>query len=105
MGELKLKHVLRRLMEDQGFTVRKLSKESGVPLGTLSNYLAGGRSSKPEHLRSIARALGVSIEKLCFDEETTDPGFNTAILEDLFSGWLKVNIQRVVSDKKEKGKG
>lgn len=102
MSEFKLKHVLKRIMAERGLTVRALSKECGVPLGTLSNYLAGGSSSKPEHLRAISRFLGISIEKLCFDEDDLkDPGFNTAMLEDLFSGWLKVNIQRVIPEKKK----
>ena len=102
MGELKLKHVLRRLMQERDYTVRKLSKESGVPLGTISNYLSGGRSSKPEHLRSLAKVLDVSIEKLCFDEDgNRDSHLGSLPLENLFSGWLKVNIERVVPLKKE----
>ena len=46
-----------------GMTTEELSKQSGVPLGTLNKILSGAtKDPKLETLKAIARVLGLSLD-------------------------------------------
>lgn len=61
----------------------KVAALSGIPFGTLNNYLAG-REMKAGAMVSIARACGVSLAWLATGEEDQSPSFtsNADIIED-----------------------
>lgn len=52
-----------------GLTTEELSKQSGVPIGTLNKILSGAtKDPKLETLKSIARVLGLTLND--FDDDT-----------------------------------
>jgi hypothetical protein len=57
-------------------------------------------------VRTIARHFNVSMEYLLFGEDEALPRTVDELpLEDLFSGWLKVKVQRAIPTKRKGGKG
>ena len=64
-----------------GMTTEELSKQSGVPLGTLNKILSGAtKDPKLETLKAIARVLGLSLDD--FDDlkiNKTMPTYNDVI--------------------------
>jgi transcriptional regulator with XRE-family HTH domain len=62
---LALARELRIALDDSPLRFRKdLAEASGVPIRTLKRYLDGEREIPLTELRSIARALGVSVASL-----------------------------------------
>ena len=55
--------IINELRKQKGFTSEKLSKESGVPLGTLNKILNGTtKDPKLETLKALARVLECSLD-------------------------------------------
>lgn len=102
---MQLRTVLKNLMKSHNITIRELAKHTSVAEGTIKTWLSGAAPRSMEDVRKVARHFCVSFEYLIFGE---DEGQQTSIenlpLEDLFDGWLKVNIQRVVKANKPKSK-
>lgn len=99
MKKMKLAKVLKVLIDSEKITLRKLSSKTGVPQATLSSYLAGGSSNKMEHILALAEHFNVSMEFLLFGEEKKRPSLEDVFTEELFSGWLKVKIERAIPTK------
>lgn len=51
---------LRGLMTEKGFTIRSLSKDTGIPVSTLSNKLNGLSEFKTSEILKISYVLGIS---------------------------------------------
>ena len=98
---MKLDKILKTLIDSEKITLRKLSMQTGVPQATLSSYLAGGGSSKMEHILALAEHFNVSMEYLLFGEERKQTRLEETLTEELYSGWLKVKIERAIPDKKK----
>ena len=90
-----LRVILKKLVSQNGMNLRQLSKVTGVPQATLSSYMSGGGSSKPQHIRALARHFNVSMEYLLFGEDSR-PSFESILTEHVYDGWLKVKIERTV---------
>lgn len=101
MKKAKLDKTLRKLMQDRGVSTRVLAQATGVPQSTVSAMCAGRSTQKPEHLLSLAKFFGVSIEHLVFGEDSSPPTLATILSEEIFSGYLKVKIERLIPDKKK----
>jgi transcriptional regulator with XRE-family HTH domain len=99
---MSLSETLRTLMADKSLSIEKLAQKTGVPSSTIKTWLSGSAPRKLEDVRKIARFLDVSFEFLCFGE-TTEQEFiiSEEHLEQLFSGLLKVKIERVIPSKKK----
>ncbi len=76
---------------------RELAKLSGVPFSTLHEWMGGRSPRDPVQIKKVADALGVSLNRLLFDEPDKNESFNiTQILkEDVFSGTFEVTIKKV----------
>ncbi len=101
MKKVKFAETLKLLIKKRGVSAREVSRASGVPQATLTSFLQGGSSQKPEHVYALAKYFSVSMEYLLFQESETEPTLNELLLEPVFSGWLKVNIERAIPDKKK----
>ncbi len=55
---------LNRIMHEKGFTCTMLAKQGGFSKGAVSSWTNGTYVPKPEHVETIARVLGVSVEEL-----------------------------------------
>lgn len=100
MKKVKLADILNELMKQRSISSRALSKATGVPQSTLSHLLSGRSSQKPEHLLEIAKHFGVSMEYLIFGEDQQTPTLESVLTEEVFSGWLRVKIERAIPNKK-----
>lgn len=55
---------LKRIMQEKGFNVTKLSKESGIGKSSISMYLSGRNIPLPERIQVLADALGCEVVDL-----------------------------------------
>lgn len=88
-------------MKTNSISTRVLSKDTGVPQSTISALCSGRSSQKPEHLLAIAKRFSVSLEYLIFGEDDQPPNLENVLTEHLFSGWLKIKVEKAIPDKKK----
>lgn len=101
MKKHKLAKVLKALLEDREISARELSRATKVPQATITSFLSGRSSNKPEHLLAIAEYFNVSLEFLLFGiERHQEPGLSSILTEGIYEGWLKVKIERAIPDKR-----
>lgn len=95
--DLKIAITLKKLMKDQRLSVKSLSKSSGVAVSTLHEWLNGRVPRSPIQTKKVADCLGVSLNRLLFDEADLAEAINLQQLlkEDVFSGTFEINIKRV----------
>lgn len=103
MKKAKLDKVLKALLKSQRIKASDLSKATGIPAATLSSLLNGGQTQKPEHLLALSQYFKVSIEFLLFGEDERRPTLDEVFTEGIFSGWLKVTIEKAIPDKRKIG--
>lgn len=101
MKKSKLAETLNRLMKQHSVSTRALSKDTGVPQSTISALIGGRSSQKPEHLLAIAKRFSVSLEFLIFGEDDQPPNLENVLTEQIFSGWVKINVERAIPNKKK----
>jgi transcriptional regulator with XRE-family HTH domain len=99
MKTVMLPIVLREQMEARGLHVRTLAKACKIPVSTISTYLSGKKASySPEHLRSLSEFFGISIDYLLYRKTNLPSGLDLLKTENVFTGWLKVKIERAIPD-------
>jgi transcriptional regulator with XRE-family HTH domain len=65
---MKLKDQLANLIKKYDVSSSHLSRETGIPSSTLSDWLAGSSPKNLEQLKKLANYFKVSIDYLCFGE-------------------------------------
>ena len=101
MDKIRLNSVLKTMLEDRNLSLRQLSRATKIPEPTLSGYLNGAEPGKINHIRILARFLGISMESLLYGEDDRPPTLEEVLTEQVFSGWLKVKIERAVPDRRK----
>jgi transcriptional regulator with XRE-family HTH domain len=101
MEKLKLHIVLKRLIEDRDLTLRELSRATKIPEPTLSGYMNGAEPGKINHIRILARFFGISMETLLYGQDDRPPTLEDVLTEQIFSGWLRVKIERAIPDRRK----
>ena len=82
--------IFEKLCEAKGLTPYKVSKATGIPTATLSNWKARRYTPKQDKLQKIADFLGVSLEYLMTGEEKAEErkyylnDETAAIAQDIF---------------------
>lgn len=92
--ELKIKFILKELMKLKGETLNSLSKASGVPKSTISDWLSN-RTPNPIQAAKVASTLGISLHHLLFGEEDPQETLQRIMKEDFFNGTFEINIKRI----------
>ncbi len=93
-NELKIKTVLKRLMKEQGETLISISKSTGVPKSTISEWL-GNRTPNPTQVVRVANFLGVSMHYLLFGQDDEQDPLQKIMKEDFFKGTFEISIKKV----------
>lgn len=93
-NELKIKSVLKKLMKESGETLASISKATGVPKSTISEWL-GNRSPNPVQAVRVANHLGVSLHFLLFGQDDSQEPLQKIMKEDFFKGTFEICIKRV----------
>lgn len=104
MKKAELSKHLKKLMELNNLSARDLSKACKIPASTLSTYLSSKKASySPEHLSSLATYFNVSVDFLLFGEHPAGlKELNSMLTENIYSGWLKVKIERAIPNANNK---
>ncbi|MGK5083264.1 helix-turn-helix transcriptional regulator [Bdellovibrionota bacterium FG-1] len=107
MSQCKISIVLPRLLRERGFTQSQLSKNSGIPLSTLSTWLLPkSKPRDPEAVFKVANALGVTLEELLFDQRPVEREVTLEALplEKLLDGLYRIRLERVIFNKNTENK-
>lgn len=92
---IKIASTLKQLLKERGISLRELSKRSGVPVSTLSEWSSNREPKSPIQTRKVAEALGVSMHFLLFGEDDRQEPLQKLLKEDLFQGTFEISIKRV----------
>lgn len=92
---MKLSQMIRELCNQRGWSIARLAREAGVPPQTVHNWAVGRKSVNPDQVRKIASTLGASLHYLMFGEPDPTELKTSTILEEVFSGDVRVTIHRI----------
>lgn len=97
---MKLKFILKKLMEENDITLSALSKETKVPKQTIHNWLCGTEPKSLNQVRAVAGYFDLSIEELCYGENTKKQKSKmvnpiTEHESDILAGVFEVVLRRV----------
>lgn len=81
-------------MHEHGETLISLSKATGVPKSTISEWLSN-RTPNPVQAVKVANELGVSLHFLLFGEDDAQEAFQKIMKEDFFKGTFEISIKKV----------
>lgn len=56
--------LLKALLKEKSWSMRKLSQLSGIETATISRIVNGKQQARPKHLQQFAQALNVPVEQL-----------------------------------------
>lgn len=92
-----LKTQLMLLMKTQGLTAAELSRRSSVPRQALSLWLTGTEPKHITQVQMVAKALGVTIDELCFGASSpeTENVLSALSGDGWASGIFEVKFRRV----------
>lgn len=93
-NELRIRIILKKLMSESGETLVSISKATGVPKSTISEWL-GNRSPNPVQAAQVANHLGVSLHYLLFGEDDAHDPLQKIMKEDFFKGTFEISVKRV----------
>lgn len=88
---------LKKLLQDSRITASKLSRETGVPTTTISNWLAGQSPKNIKQIYQVSRFFNVSIEELVFGVKPEIGGQNVLAKLDseIKAGNFEVILRRI----------
>jgi len=97
--EIKIAKTLTTLLKQKGLSLRELSKMSGVPASTLSEWMSNRPPRNPLQTKKVAEALNVSLNFLLFGEEDRNDPIQRVITENVFNGTFEISVKRVKIEK------
>lgn len=92
--ELKIGKVLKDIMTEERHTLLSLSKATGVPKSTISEWL-NNRTPNPVQAVKVASHLGISLHYLLFGHEDSEEIVTKFLKEEVFSGTFEISIKKV----------
>lgn len=95
--DLKIGKTLKHLMEKERHTLTSISKATGVPKSTISEWL-NNRTPSPVQAVKVANHLGVSLHFLLFGKDDSQEPIQKILKEDFFKGTFEISIKRVKID-------
>jgi transcriptional regulator with XRE-family HTH domain len=100
---VKLKLVLKTLMESNNLTLARLSNATGVPKQTIHNWICGATPRSIENIRSVAIFFNLTIEELCFGAQPSEQKDSISPIvvyeNEIRLGIFEVVLRRVKSNK------
>lgn len=83
--------------KNRNWSLARLAREAGVPKATLHGWTVGRRVLDITQLKKVAATLEISLHELVFGvPDPHQPALRISDLEELFSGDIRVSIQRIV---------
>ncbi len=75
--------------------MHKLAKETGIAPATLHGWKTGRSATNFNDLKKVSMALGVPLHELIFGEPDPMESPAQEILEEIFSGDVRVTLHRI----------
>ena len=100
MSKVKIHEILKRLADERGLNMKDLSKAVGIPHSTLATYFAGKKATyQAEHLIALAEFFNVTTDFILTGKpSSTTKSLNALKTENLFSGWVRIKVERAIPD-------
>jgi lambda repressor-like predicted transcriptional regulator len=98
---MSMKKVIERMLERKGLNLNQLSKLSGVPKSTIYSW-GDQKAVNLDQFKAVANALEVSVYQLAYGESDPFEKISGEVLTELFSGDVRVTIQKIENRKKAK---
>lgn len=92
--ELKIGKVLKQIMDNDRHSITSISKASGVPKSTISEWL-NNRTPNPTQAVKVANYLGVSLHFLLFGRDDAQEPIQKILKEDFFKGTFEITVKRI----------
>lgn len=88
---------LENLCEERGIPINQLARRLSISPKTIYEWMgkSGRLPRKPEHLKSLCRFFGVSLEYLLFGEESSNELKNLVEKIDLHTGVYEISLKRI----------
>lgn len=83
-------------MKEHGDTLASISKATGVPKSTISEWLSN-RSPNAVQAVKVANHLGVSLHYLLFGKDDNQEPLQKIMKEDFFKGTFEITVKRIKS--------
>lgn len=80
MGDMNLKAQLKTMLRDRGMTAADLSRSTGIPKQSISDWLAGAMPRDLARLKKVADIFSVTIDELIFGDHSDHQRQNTSII-------------------------
>ena len=91
-----LHEMLKALMKRKGVSARTASREMEIPQSTFQGFLDGEREPSVTYIPRLAAYFQCSIDYLLTGNESQVEHLNGLLTEEIFDGFLKVKIERVI---------
>lgn len=91
---MKLKQILRDLIQKRGITVTSLSRATKVPLQTIHGWLHGSEPKSLRQVKKVADYLKVDLDYLCFGIEQEKQTL-TEYQDEINAGIFEVVLRRI----------
>lgn len=98
---MSMKKVIERILVRKGLNLNQLSKLSGVPKSTIYSW-GDQKAVNLGQFKAVANVLEVSVYQLAYGESDPFEKISGEVLTDLFSGDVRVTIQKIENRKKAK---
>lgn len=92
--DLKIGKVLKQFMEKERHTLATISKATGVPKSTISEWL-NNRAPNPTQAVKVANHLGISLHFLLFGKDDAQEPIQRILKEEFFKGTFEITVKRV----------
>lgn len=86
---------LKKRMDQKGWTLARLSKETGVNKSTLHAWTVGRGTINLDYLKKVASALEISVHQLAYGEPDPHEAIGQTVLKEIFSGDVRVTLHRI----------
>ena len=87
--------VFSQIVKERRYTLKEISKATGVPATTLAEWQANRTPKNPVQVKAVANFLEVSLHYLLFGVEDNQEPIAKIMKEDFFSGTFEINIKRI----------
>lgn len=92
--ELKIGKTLKNIMHEKRHTLASISKATGVPKSTISEWL-NNRAPNPIQAAKVSNYLGVTLHFLLFGHEDRIGSSYHLSVDDLLKGTFEVTIKKI----------
>lgn len=95
MKKLKISEVFTALLEESKVSLREISKQTKVPVSSLSEWKKNNRNPNAEHVARVADFFGCSVHYLLFGNEDPSEPIQKIMKEEFFKGTFEITVKKV----------